>query len=137
VGEDPSGVTVTPQTDFADQNVAGAALLAFMQAKQLGLPLSLKSLHRAMHLNDLTEMDFDAENEQIEMEAESLIGMMVHGAAFGATDESFLDDPGRTEDGQTAPIIPPNQNVPIKPHTRGSPVPLKVKVGKKGASAIR
>jgi hypothetical protein len=41
VGEDPDEVSVEPTTDFADQTVAGAALLAFMQAKQLGLPLSL------------------------------------------------------------------------------------------------
>jgi hypothetical protein len=54
-----------------------------MQAKQLGLPLSLKSLHRMMQLNDMTDMDFDEENEQIETEAESLIGMMVHGANVG------------------------------------------------------
>jgi len=142
VGEDPDTVSVTPQTDFADQNVAGASLLAFMQAKQLGLPLSLKSLHRMMHLNDMTEMDFDTENQQIEEEAESLIGTMVHGAAFGVTDETFLDtqqgsgaDPVDPEDAAaTIPPIPPNQNVPIKPHTRGSPVPLKRKVGKKGAS---
>ena len=140
VGEDPNEVSVTPQTDFADQNVAGAALLAFMQAKQLGLPLSLKSLHRMMHLNDMTEMDFDTENQQIEDEAESLIGTMVHGAAFGITDESFLDsqsggDGDTVDPADAAPTIPPNSNVPIKPHTRGSPVPLKRKVGKKGASA--
>ncbi len=153
VGENPDEVSVQPQTDFADQNVAGASLLAFMQAKQLGLPLSLKSLHRMMHLNDMTEMDFDEENEQIEAEAESLIGMMVHGAAMGdVTDESFLDteadptdDPAPETDGTTTPVIPPiqttpasrpkGQPVPVTPHRRGSPVPLKRKVGKKGASA--
>jgi Domain of unknown function (DUF4055) len=152
VGEDPNDVSVSPQTDFADQNVAGASLLAFMQAKQLGLPLSLKSMHRMMQLNDMTEMDFDQENEQIEAEAESLIGNMVMGAAFGVTDDTFLDtgagggtDPvpagGGTTSGnglqkQAATKKPP-KNVPIKPHRRGSPNPLKVKVGKKGDSAKR
>lgn len=151
VGEDPDEVSVRPQTDFADQNVAGAALLAFMQAKQLGLPLSLKSLHRMMQLNDMTEMDFDEENEQIEAEAESLIGLMVHGANIGddVTDESFLDtetDPADAPpepgdglplgDRQTTPASKPKgKPVPITPHRRGSPVPLKTKVGKKGASA--
>ena len=89
VGEDPDTVSVVPQTDFADQNVAGASLLAFMQAKQLGLPLSLKSLHRMMLLNDMTEMNFEEENDQIEEEAETLIGTMVHGANIGDTDESY------------------------------------------------
>jgi hypothetical protein len=147
VGEDPDQVSVVPQTDFADANVAGASLLAFMQAKQLGLPLSLKSLHRMMQLNDLTEMDFDEENEQIEDEASSLLGVMVNGP--GQTDESFLDTPGDTG---TDPIDPedtippasitppaptgkPAQNQPVKPYTRKSPDPLKLKVGKKGASA--
>jgi hypothetical protein len=147
VGEDPATVSVVPQTDFADQSVAGAALLAFMQAKQLGLPLSLKSLHRMMLLNDMTEMNFDDENEQIEDEAETLIGAMVHGANIGdATDESFLDtgptgstdpvDPNQViPPADVEPTTPPNNNVPVTPHTRGSPVPLKRKVGPKGASA--
>lgn len=169
IGEDPEEVEVRPQTDFADQNVAGASLLAFMQAKQLGLPLSLKSLHRMMQLNDMTELDFDEENEQIELEAESLIGMMVHGANVGdVTDESFLDteDPDAVGDDLTAdpndpnadpaalvqpePVVQPmppggrkttpaskpkGKPVPVTPHRRGSPTPLKRKVGKKGDSA--
>ena len=155
VGEDPDEVSVVPQTDFADANVAGASLLAFMQAKQLGLPLSLKSLHRMMQLNDLTELDFDEETEQIEEESESLVGMMVHGAATGAddpTDESFSDTDGATgtdpavpgddtvPPAELAPEEPPGgitpvKNVPVTPHTRSQSKPLKRKVGPKGASA--
>lgn len=160
VGENPDDVAVEPTTDFADQTVAGAALLAFMQAKQLGLPLSLRSMHRMMKLNDMTEMDFEEENAQIEEEAESMLGTMV-GPNFGpAIDDTFLDDgnpaepgPATGGDGPPAPAAPgqpvngpgstapPNNNTPVKPtadtkgHTRGSPVPLKRKVGKKGASA--
>lgn len=157
MGEDPAEVSVTPTTDFADQTVAGAALLAFMQAKQLGLPLSLRSMHRMMRLNDMTEMDFEEENKQIEEEAASMLGTMVSPFA-GATDDTFLDDnvdpvaasgagtpPGPSATaGQPAPgpgsTAPPNKNVPVKPsagnkgYTRGSPVPLKRKVGPKGAS---
>jgi hypothetical protein len=159
VGEDPNEVSVKPTTDFADQTVAGAALLAFMQAKQLGLPLSLRSMHRMMQMNDMTEMDFAQENAQIEEEAASMLGSMVGwGQSASVTDDTFLDDsvdpvPGPPSEGGTtppsatvppldpAPPIPPNSNVPIVPtarakgHTRGSPVPLKRKVGPKGASA--
>jgi len=159
VGEDPNEVSVKPTTDFADQTVAGAAMLAFMQAKQLGLPLSLRSMHRMMQMNDMTEMDFAQENAQIEEEAASMLGSMVGwGQSASVTDDTFLDDsvdpvPGPPSEGGTtppsatvppldpAPPIPPNSNVPIVPtarakgHTRGSPVPLKRKVGKKGASA--
>jgi hypothetical protein len=140
IGEDPDEVKVEPTTDFADQTVAGAALLAFMQAKQLGLPLSLRSMHRMMKLNDMTEMDFEEENEQIEEEAASMLGMVgpQMGGMAGPGDESFLDG-GQTQPGQPnqgpASTAPTNTNVPIKPHVRGSPVPLKKKVGKKGASA--
>ena len=143
VGEDPSEVSVQPQTDFADANVQGASLLAFMQAKQLGLPLSLKSLHRMMVLNDMTDMTFDSENDQIEQESESLVGMMVHGSVPDDTsdDDSFLDtgsdtgtDPVDPDD--AVPPAPPaaGQPVPVTPHRRGSPR-KPGKVGKKGASA--
>lgn len=154
VGEDPDEVSVKVQTDFADQNVAGASLLAFMQAKQLGLPLSLKSLHRMMQLNDMTDLDFEGESEQIELEAESLLGLMVHGANAGdVEDNSFLDEPnggltpeekeGGVQDpaalGEPANTTPASKRkgkpVPITPHRRGSPTPLKKKVGKKGDSA--
>ncbi len=155
LGEDPEEVKVKAVTDFADQTVAGAALLAFMQAKQLGLPLSLQSMHRMMKLNDMTEMSFDEENEQIEDEAESMLGAMVAPIDPSQQDANgFLDDEGN-EPGSADPeppkpgnppaapasTAPPNKNVPVKPHgrakghTRGSPVPLKRKVGKKGASA--
>lgn len=145
VGADPAEVSVEPVTDFADQTVQGAALLAFMQAKQLGLPLSLKSLHELMASNDLTKLTFEDENNQIEEEAETMLGMMSNPAAQQMpVDDSFLNDPddntpeppGDTAPpAQTTPPIPPGQNVPIIPHVRGSPTPLKVKVGKKGASA--
>jgi Domain of unknown function (DUF4055) len=139
VGEDPAEVSVAPQTDFADANVAGASLLAFMQAKQLGLPLSLKSLHRMMVLNDMTDMDFDEENDQIEQESESLVGMMVHGAPdAGGDDDSYLDTGGDgdpTNPGSDPTGTGGGAPVTVTPHRRGSPKPLKVKVGNKGASA--
>ena len=154
VGADPDEVSVMATTDFADQTVAGAALLAFMQAKQLGLPLSLRSMHRMMKMNDMTEMDFEEENAQIEEEAASYLGTMVRGPDDAVTDNTFLDgdvepeaDPAANSTpgqpvGGPGSTAPPNKNVPVKPNAqskkgykRGSPVPLKRKVGPKGASA--
>jgi hypothetical protein len=155
VGEDPDTVKVDIPKDFADQTVQGAMLLAMMQAKQLGLPLSLKSLHGLMRANDMTELTFDEENDQIEAESETMLGTMV-GPYNMPTDDNFLDennpadlDPagggGDGGDGGGGPpgqppggpggVAPPNNNVPVTPHVRGSPTPLKKKVGKKGASA--
>jgi hypothetical protein len=145
VGENPDEVKVEVQTDFADQSVAGAALLAFMQAKQLGLPLSLKSLHRTMKANDLTDMTFEEESDQIKEEAVTAVEDMADLTQV-ASDNNFLDEPADTTDATagnvktTPPIAPaglikPGQSVPVTPHARGTPVPMKGKVGKKGASA--
>lgn len=148
VGANPDEVKVKPITDFADQTVAGAALLAFMQAKQLGLPLSLKSLHQMMSVNNMTEMTFDQENDQIEDEAESMLGAMV-GPQMQQVGDGFLtdpNDPNASPAGDEAPTpgqplsgpaskAPKAQTTPVTPHVRGSPSPLKKKLGKKGASA--
>jgi hypothetical protein len=151
VGEDPDTVKVELPKDFADQTVQGAMLLAIMQAKQLGLPLSLKSLHGLMRANDMTELTFDEENDQIEAESETMLGTMV-GPYNMPTDDNFLDennpadlDPaggagggpgGPSQDPQGGGgATPPGAPVPITPHVRGSPTPLKLKKGAKGASA--
>jgi hypothetical protein len=140
VGEDPDEVKVEVTKDFADQTLQGAMALAFMQAKQLGLPLSLKSLHSRLKANDMTDMTFQEENDQIEEEAESMLGTMV-GPYQMPTDDNFLDTDNPAEPGAatppagTTPPTPPNQNVPVTPHVRGSPSPLKKRVGPKGASA--
>lgn len=149
LGENEDDVSVKPVTDFADQTVAGAVLLAFMQAKQLGLPLSLKSLHRMMKVNDLTEMSFEDENSEIEDEAASMLGSMVgpmmqqqmdgsldeNGQPFAGDEEGAEGTLGGDSGLEPGSVAPPNSNTPVKPHTRGSPVPLKKKLGKKGSSA--
>lgn len=150
VGEDPDEVSIEAQTDFADQTVAGPSLLAFMQAKQLGLPLSLSSLHMMLRANDMTKMTFEEENDQIEIEmASGMFGLM---PPMSPADDDFLDNPqdpeadpaasgqqtsGGVQPGQAGAPQPgamPPQQVPVTPHTRGSPVPVKNKVGRKGAS---
>lgn len=150
VGEDPDDVEVIPNVDFADQSVQGATALAFMQAKQLGFPISLKSLHRLAASNDLTEMTYEEETDQIESEAESMLGQIATPMMLGqVTDDSFLDDdhpavggpsgatqptPGQPPQGPAGPA-PAAQNTPVTPHVRGSPTPLKKKGSHKGASA--
>jgi hypothetical protein len=140
MGEDPDEVKVVPNTDFADQSVQGAALLAFMQAKQMGLPLSLKSLHRMMRNNDLTELSFEEEQEQVDDEADTLLGSMATPPQMDPNGEdNFLDESGNPQPQPGQPAAPPksptNGKAPIKPHMRGSPTPAKLKKGAKGASA--
>jgi hypothetical protein len=161
MGEDPDQVRVEPTTDFADVTVQGATVLAFMQAKQLGLPLSDKSMHRSMRANDLTELTYEEETDQIaEEKIAAAQNAMALNTALGLdpltgqplTDASFGDtaptgDAGSSPSdtgGEGAGVIPPapiaapvapGKSVPITPHARSTPNPIKLKVGKKGASA--
>lgn len=68
VGADPEEVHVVPNTDFADVELDGTALMQYTQAMNLGLPLSKKSLHRYMQDRDLTELSYEEEMSQIEEE---------------------------------------------------------------------
>lgn len=141
MGEDPDEVKVVPNTDFADQSVQGAVLLAFMQAKQMGLPLSLESLHRMMRNNDLTEFSFEEEQEKIDDEADTLLGQMATPPMMtpDGGDDNFLDANGSPQPQPGQPKQPPagpsGGNAPVKPYMRGSPTPAKLKKGAKGASA--
>lgn len=72
VGADPEEVHVIPNTDFADVELDGNVLMQYMQAINLGLPLSKQSLHRYMKERDLTEKSFEEELSQIEEEGGSL-----------------------------------------------------------------
>jgi hypothetical protein len=58
-------VKVEPNTDFSDGGITGPELLAFMQAKQMGLPFSLQSIHTLLVQNDLTDLSYDDEQAAI------------------------------------------------------------------------
>lgn len=65
IGADPAEVRVEPNTDFAADTMTGRELLELMQARTMGAPLSLRTVHRIMQTRDLTEMDFDEEMEEV------------------------------------------------------------------------
>lgn len=69
LGADPDEVSVTPNLDFIDDLLTGQNLLEYIQAKLLGAPYSLESLHALMQRKGLTEMEFDEEMARIEAEA--------------------------------------------------------------------
>jgi len=62
---DVDKIDVEANTEFADTALAGPEVLAFMQAKQMGLPLSLESIHALMVQNDLTQLTYDDEQAAI------------------------------------------------------------------------
>lgn len=74
VGANPNEVVVEPNLDFADDQLSAQELVQYMTAKQLGAPISLKSIHRIMKKRDLTEMEFEDEVAEIEDEAQLALG---------------------------------------------------------------
>lgn len=74
IGADPEAVVVEPNLDFADKELDSRTLLEWTQAKNLGAPLSWRTIHENMAKRGLTEMDFEEEQAEIEGEEPVLGG---------------------------------------------------------------
>lgn len=72
MGADPAKVIVTPNLDFGDVNEAGRQLVDLMTARNMGAPISLRSVHAQAARMGVTEMDFESETAEIEGEAPAL-----------------------------------------------------------------
>lgn len=68
MGLDPETVKVTPNLDFAAEELTGKTLVELMTARNLGAPLSRRSVHRLMKDKDLTEMEYEEELDEIDEE---------------------------------------------------------------------
>lgn len=102
IGADESKVLVEPNNDFADTTAAGRTLLELVQAKQLGAPLSLESIHRYTVQQGLTVLTYDQEKALLDKEepVDPLAG--IGGAAGGVLGASTGGDPvsrGADDDG--------------------------------------
>lgn len=71
IGANPNEVSVEPNLDFATNELAGQDLLLYMQARQLGAPISNESLHKLMVSKGMTTMDFLEEMKILEKELEA------------------------------------------------------------------
>lgn len=65
IGADPAAVKVTPNTEFIDFGINGTEFKALMEAKRLGFPISLQSLHALAADRGVTLMDYVTEMAQI------------------------------------------------------------------------
>lgn len=63
-------ITVTPNLDFADDELQSKTLLEWMAAKSMGAPISLRTIHDRMREKDLTTMEFEEEIDEIESEVD-------------------------------------------------------------------
>lgn len=67
---DPNQVKVTPNLDFSKSNMVGQDFVQVMTAKNLGAPISHKSVHEWLEDKGMTGLNFEDELVQIELEKE-------------------------------------------------------------------
>lgn len=70
-GANPDEVSVKPNLDFSANNINGQTLVQILQAKELGAPISYKSVHSWMQEQGLTKLDYEEEQKEIEEEPTS------------------------------------------------------------------
>lgn len=61
-------IEVVPNLDFADDATDPLTVSMLMDAKVKGAPLSMQSIHRYLRLHEFTELEYEAETEQIAAE---------------------------------------------------------------------
>lgn len=96
IGANPDEVIVTPNLDFADEKLEGRTIVDFMQAKMLGAPYSLESIHKVLQDRGLT--DFSFEEEMAKIADEILMNTASSESSSPAGDES--DDEDIESDGE-------------------------------------
>jgi hypothetical protein len=72
LGANPDDVKVTPNLDFAADELGSKTLVEYMAAKSMGAPFSLRSIHALMREKDLTQLEFEEEIAELEAEADLL-----------------------------------------------------------------
>ena len=83
MGQNPEEVIVTPNLDFVDDNFMPADLVQLTSAKNMGAPISLRTIHDWVREKDVTALDFEEELRLIEEEAS---------LSVGSSNEEDLDD---------------------------------------------
>lgn len=96
MGANPDLVKVTPNRDFTVMGLMTRELLEAMNAKAMGAPWSLQQIHQVMRNRGLTELEFEAELEQIRRE-EALV-MPDDDAPDGVGDDSEPADDATGDD---------------------------------------
>lgn len=72
MGADPDQVEVIPNLEFSDVKIDGQLLVYLMQARGLGAPISLETIHTWMVENKITSMTLEEELDAIESEPPGL-----------------------------------------------------------------
>lgn len=89
-------IVFKPDTRFVETTMTGQELLQLVSSKNMGAPLSRRSLHMLMQRGQLTEMEFDEEESEIESEPPPLTGLVP------VEDEDAEDDTSDDEEDDNA-----------------------------------
>lgn len=65
LGDNPEEVVVTPNMEFTDQGGNAVDLKSIMEAKLLGAPISIESIHTWSKRSGFTDLDWDAEQKKL------------------------------------------------------------------------
>lgn len=68
VGANPEEVIVKPNTEFAEFQIMGDELLKLMQARALGAPISLESIHTLLRDRSMVQYSYDEEMDKLSSE---------------------------------------------------------------------
>lgn len=104
-GADDEKVKVTPNTEFIDFALNGAEFKALMEARNLGFPVSLKSLHALAADRGITVMDYVNEMKEIAKDDQELLKKQIEKAEAIAKTQPAPAAPGQ----QGAPPRQPAQ----------------------------
>lgn len=72
VGADPKEVTVEPNLDFGDANLSGQTMVEMQTSRNLGFPVSAKSLHNLAVVKGITKLSFEEEMEAAKQEEKTI-----------------------------------------------------------------
>lgn len=87
VGANPDEVIVEPNVEFTKYEISGEEITKLMAARQMGMPLSLASLHALMVAQGITKLTLEEEIERMEEEGDT---GMASGLGGGLAETAFM-----------------------------------------------
>jgi len=97
MGENPEDVSVKPNMEFGDLPLTGQTMVEMQTARNLGFPISARSLHQVAFERRLTKLTFEEEMAQARGEEESVFKKAENGDR--APEQTGEGSPGNQSEG--------------------------------------
>jgi hypothetical protein len=104
MGEDENEVSVTPNKEFGEQTLDGQTMVEMATARNLGFPISAKSMHNIARKRRLTELSFDEEIAEAKKEDEE--GFVFKKSENGDMSETQPNNPDDPASGKKSSNVP-------------------------------